>query len=494
MHSMSKFRRSEIYSLLHYTGYISVLLGIVMLVPIIVAFIYHEPHYILPFIYSSIISLVFGVVLYKCFSSGSEISLKVAMLFSTLIWLIGSAIAALPFYLSGDLSYLNGYFEAMSGFTTTGFSMYSNLDTVSYTMDFWRGFMQWLGGIGIIVMALTVLSSSNVSIMRLYSAEGRDERLVPSIKHTTRIILYIYLAYTAVSILLFIVAGMPIFDSIFYAFTALSTGGFAMQNASIGYYHSIWIEIVAMIIMIIGATNFALHYTVLKGNWKEYFKDIETRVSWPLIIIGTIIGTIFLFNTSVYGHDILISLRYSIFQVVSALTTTGLQTATPSDITYQWEGLGIFILTLLMIVGAGACSTGGGIKWIRIGILIKGMWWEIKSLILPESAVISKKIHHINDVKIDTKLLKITGLFVFSYLVIYFVSVIIVLFYYPNVSQTLFEVASALSNVGLGSGLITTTSPFVVKIVFIIDFWIGRLEIWPILLLVALLIQNSIRK
>lgn len=145
MHSMSKFRRSEIYSLLHYTGYISVLLGIVMLVPILVALIYHESHYILPFIYSSIISLVFGVVLYKCFSSGTEISLKVAMLFSTLIWLIGSAIAALPFYLSGDLSYLNGYFEAMSGFTTTGFSMYSNLDTVSYTMDFWKGFMQWLG-------------------------------------------------------------------------------------------------------------------------------------------------------------------------------------------------------------------------------------------------------------------------------------------------------------------------------------------------------------
>lgn len=350
------------------------------------------------------------------------------------------------------------------------------------------------GGIGIIVMALTVLSSSNVSIMRLYSAEGRDERLVPSIRHTTRIILYIYLSYTAVSILLFVIAGMPIFDSIFYAFTALSTGGFAMQNASIGYYHSIWIELVAMIIMIIGATNFALHYTVLKGNWKEYFKDIETRVSWPLIILGTIIGTIFLFNTSVYGHDILLSLRYSVFQVVSALTTTGLQTATPSDITYQWEGLGIFILTILMIVGAGACSTGGGIKWMRIGILFKGLWWEIKSLILPESAVISKKIHHVNDVKIDQKLIKLTGLFVFSYLVIYFVSIIIVLFYYPNVSQTLFEVASALSNVGLGSGLLTTTSPVVVKIVFIIDFWIGRLEIWPILLLFALLIQNSIRK
>lgn len=494
MHSTTKLKISEIHSILHYTGYICVLLGIVMLIPILVALIYHETHYILPFIYSSIISIGFGALLFRVFSKDREISLKIAMVFSTGIWLIVCAIAALPFYFSGDLTYLNGYFEAMSGFTTTGFSMYSNLDTVSHTMDFWRAFMQWLGGIGIIVMALTVLSSSNINIMRMYSAEGRDERLAPSIRHTTRIILYIYLGYTVFSILLFIITGMPLFDSIFYAFTALSTGGFAMQNASLGFYHSIWIEIAAMIIMIIGATNFALHYTILKGRWKEYFKDIETKVAWPLLIIGTIIGTIFLYNASVYGHDILISARYSVFQVVSALTTTGLQTASPSEITYQWEGLGIFVLTLLMIIGAGACSTGGGIKWLRIGILIKGMWWEIKSLILPESAVISKKIHHVNDVKIDQNLLKLTGLFVFSYMVIYFISVIIVLFYYPNVSQTLFEVASALSNVGLGSGLITSTSPVIIKIVFIADFWIGRLEIWPILLLIAIALQNSVRK
>ncbi len=465
-----------------------------MLIPIVVALIYHETHYILPFIYSSIISIVIGILLYKQFSRGKEISLKIAMLFSTVIWLIGSALAALPFYFSGDLTYLNSYFEAMSGFTTTGFSMYTNLDTVSFTMDFWRGFMQWLGGIGIIVMALTILSSTNVNIMRLYSAEGRDERLVPSIRHTARIILYIYIGFTIFSILLFIIAGMPLFDSIFYAFTTLSTGGFAMQNASIGFYHSIWIEIAAMIIMVIGATNFALHYTIIRGKWKEYFKDIESKVSWTLLIIGTILITIFLYNTSIYGHDLLISLRYSLFQVVTAITTTGLQTASPSEITNQWQGLGIFIITLVMIVGAGACSTGGGIKWLRIGILFNGLWWEIKSLLLPESAVISKKIHHVNDIKIDLNLLKLTGLFVFSYLVIYFVSVIIVLFYYPNVSQTLFEVASALSNVGLGSGLMTATSPVVVKVVFIIDFWIGRLEIWPILLLMAIILQNSIRK
>jgi trk system potassium uptake protein TrkH len=290
------------------------------------------------------------------------------------------------------------------------------------------------------------------------------------------------------------VAGMPIFDSVFYAFSALSTGGFGLQNSSLAFYHNIWIEIVAMIIMIIGATNFALHYTILKGNWKEYFKDIETKVAWILLIGGSLLVTIFLYNGSVYGHDILTSIRYSVFQVVSALTTTGLQTANPSDIPVKWEGLGIFILTLLMIIGAGACSTGGGIKWLRIGILVKGMWWEIKSLLLPKNAVISRKIHHVHDIKIDESLLRLTGLFVFSYIFVYIISVIIVLFYYPNLPQVLFEVASGLSNVGLGSALLTSSSPVVVKLVFIIDMWIGRLEIWPILLLLAMTVQNTIRK
>lgn len=494
MYSINKLKRDETYSIIHYTGFICILLGLLMFVPVSVAIIYGEYHYIMPFIYSAVTSIVLGVILYKSFKNTQEISLKSAMVFATLIWLVGSALAALPFYFSGDLSYLDGYFEAMSGFTTTGFTMYTNLDAAAHTMDFWRGFMQWLGGIGIIVMALTVLASPSINIMRMYSAEGREERLVPSIRHTTRIILYIYIGYTALSIALFKLSGMPLFDSVFYAFSTLSTGGFAMQNASLAFYHSIWIEIAAIIVMIIGATNFALHYTVLKGNWREYFKDIETKVAYPLLIIGTILVAMFLYNGPYYGHDFLLSLRYSIFQVVSSLTTTGLQTASGSEITYHWEGMGIFVLTILMMVGAGACSTGGGIKWLRIGILVKGMWWQVKSLLLPKSAVIPHKIHHVNELKLDNEVLRLTGLFVFSYLLIYMVSVIIVLFYYQNVPQVMFEVASAMSNVGLGSGLMTASSPSLTKVVFIADFWIGRLEIWPILLLTVILIQNTVRK
>jgi len=484
----------EAKTILHFTGNTLMLLAVAILIPIIVAIIYNEQRYIAPFLYSAVISAVIGFSLAKLFKAEMKMTLKSAMIFSTIIWLIVCALGALPYYFSGELSYLDAYFEAMSGFTTTGFSMYANLDAVSYTINFWRGFTQWIGGLGIIVIVLSILSSFGDNIMGMYAAEGRDERIFPSIRHTVRVMLYIYLLYTVISIVLFIMAGMPIFDSVFYAFSALSTGGFAMHNESIAFYNNIWIEIAAMIIMVIGATNFALHYTVLKGNWKEYFKDIETKVAYPLLILGTIIVAVFLYNTSYYGHDFILSLRYSLFQVVSALTTTGLQTASGDQITHQWAGLGIFVLTIIMIIGAGSCSTGGGIKWLRFGMMMKAMWWEVRSFLLPSKAKISTKIHHVNDMKIDEKILKITGLFVFSYLIIYIISVIIVLFYYPNISQVLFEVASALSNVGLSSGLMTSTSPAVVKIVFIINFWIGRLEIWPVLLFITIAINYIVKK
>ena len=191
------------------------LLAVAILIPIIIAFIYNEPRYIAPFLYSAIISAAIGVSLVKLFKVEMKMTLKSAMIFSTIIWLIACAIGALPYYFAGELSYLNAYFEAMSGFTTTGFSMYSNLDAVSFTMNFWRAFTQWIGGLGIIFLLLALLRSTGADVMRLYLAEGREERLRPSIKHSTRIIVYIYLFFTAIAISLFLLAGMPVFDSIF---------------------------------------------------------------------------------------------------------------------------------------------------------------------------------------------------------------------------------------------------------------------------------------
>ena len=191
-----------------------------------------------------------------------------------------------------------------------------------------------------------------------------------------------------------------------------------------------------MIVMMIGATNFALHYTILKGNWKEYFKDIETKVAFSLIIISTILVTFVLYNNHVYGNDLLLNFRFALFQMVSAITTTGLQTAFYPDLLAKWIGLGTFFLTILMIIGAGSLSTGGGIKWLRFGVLIKGIFWQVTSFILPGKAVMSKKIHHVTELNITDEILRITGAFVFTYFVIYITSVIIVLIYYSDISTS----------------------------------------------------------
>ncbi|HML06041.1 MAG TPA: TrkH family potassium uptake protein [Methanobacterium sp.] len=494
MQQVHRLSRREAKTILHFTGNTLMLLAIAILIPIIVAIIYNEPKYIFPFLISAIISAAIGFILAKLFKAEMKLNLKSAMIFSTIIWLVACAIGSLPYVLSGELSYLDAYFETMSGFTTTGFTMYPNLDVVSYTINFWRGFTQWLGGLGIIFLLLALLRSTGVDVMRLYLAEGREERLVPSIRHSTRIIVLIYLLFTGIGVVLFLVAGMPVFDSIFYTFSALSTGGFALHNTSILFYNSFWIELAAMIIMMIGATNFALHYTVLKGNWREYFKDIEIKVAYSLIFISTILATFVLYNHHVYGNDLLLNLRFALFQMVSAITTTGLQTAFYPDVLSKWIGLGTFLLTALMIIGAGSLSTGGGIKWLRFGVLLKGMYWQVKSFILPGKAVVPKRIHHVSELKITDDVLRITGAFVFTYFVIYMISVVVVLIYYDDISRVIFEVASALSNVGLGSGIIVPSSPTVVKIVFILDFWLGRLEIWPVLLLIVITANNIFRR
>lgn len=494
MQRVHRLSKREVKTILHFTGNTLMLLAVAIIIPIIIAIIYNEPQYIAPFLYSAIISAAIGFPLARLVKAEIKMTLKSAMVFSTIIWLIACAIGALPYYLSGELSYLNAYFEAMSGFTTTGFSMFSNIDAVSYTINFWRAFTQWIGGLGIIFLLLALLRSTGVDVMRLYLAEGREERLRPSIKHSTRIIVYMYVSFTVIAIVLYLIAGMPVFDSIFHAFTTLSTGGFGMHNTSLLFYNSVWIEIAAMIIMMLGATNYALHYTVLKGNWKEYFKDIETKVAYSLIILSTILVTLVLYNNQVYGNDLLLNFRFALFQMVSSITTTGLQTAFYPDILSKWIGLGTFLLTIIMIIGAGSLSTGGGIKWLRLGVLLKGISWQVKSFILPGKAVMAKKIHHVTELQITDDVLRITSAFLFTYLVIYIVSVVIVLIYYSDISRAIFEVASALSNVGLSSGIMTPDSPALVKIVFIIDFWMGRLEIWPVLLLTAITINNIIKR
>ncbi|BBL61101.1 hypothetical protein MARBORIA2_13940 [Methanobrevibacter arboriphilus] len=339
---------------------------------------------------------------------------------------------------------------------------------------------QWIGGLGIIFTMIIILRSSGTSIMRLYNAEGRSERILPSIRNTSKIILYIYLFLTVVGVFLFIISGLPLFDSIFYTFVSLSTGGFALNSNSILYYNNGWVELAAMVVMILGSINFALVYLLFKRKFREFFNDIETKVAIIIIPLFIIIVSVALIEFNVYGN-ISENIRFGAFQIVSAISTTGLQTVFYPEILNSWPAITFFIIIISMIIGGGSGSTSGGIKWLRIGLLFKAIFWQIKSFLLP-GAVIPKKINHFQGLKVNNDLLRITGLFIFLYIFVYVISVLIVLSYYNNLSQVLFEIASAMGNVGLTSGILTPNSPDFIKIVFMIDFWLGRLEIWPVLL------------
>ncbi|WP_224425235.1 TrkH family potassium uptake protein [Methanobrevibacter sp. TMH8] len=491
MHTLNSIKLTDLSTILYYTGQICLILGIFMLIPIIVAIIYQEYNLGWSFLLSSIISLFAGFLLIKIFKK-QEISLKTAMIFSTLIWIIASFLGGLPYFISGELSFINAFFEAISGFTTTGFSMLPNIETVGYSINFWRGLTQWMGGLGIIFIMIIVLRSSGTSIMRLYNAEGRDEKIVPSIRNTSKIILYIYLVLTMIGVILFLLSGLPLFDSIFYTFVSLSTGGFAITTDSILHYNSPFVEFVAMIVMISGSINFALLFLLYKKKFREFFSDIEIKVAIVLIPLAIIVTSALLIYSHTYVSNFE-NIRFATFQVVSAITTTGLQTAFYPEILNNWNSATFLILIVLMIIGAGSCSTGGGIKWLRVGLLSKATIWQIKSILLPGRAVIPKKIAHFNRLKVTDNLIRIAGLFVILYLLIYIISVIIISVYYNNIPQVLFEVASAISNVGLTSGILTPNSPDFVKIVFMVDFWVGRLEIWPILV-VAYMSLSTIKK
>lgn len=472
-------------SILYYVGIILVFLGLTLLVPIIISLIYGETRYILIFLETSIFSLILGFVLGSIFNKPLKIPLRNAMFLSSGIWFIVVGISALPFFLSGELNYLDGFFEAMSGFTTTGFSMYPNVSNISFTMNFWRGFMQWLGGLGILVMILTVIKTVTSSYKVLYKAEGKVELILPTVRETTRYMFVIYSVFTICGIIAFVLCGMPLFDSVFHTFVAISGGGSEMYNNGLLIYNTVSVTWVAIILMILGATNFSLYYLILKGNWKEYFRDSETKLFLLLLGLATSFITIMFLYSNSYDGNIFISFRHAIFHVVSAMTTTGLQIAPDSIIFQNWPGVILFVLTILMIIGGGSTSTAGGIKWDKIVIMIKGFRKEIKKLSFPSNAVITEKFHHKKDILISDKLILSTLLFICLYIFVYLISVFIGFLFSNDLSPVMFEVASALGNVGLSTGFINHYSPVFLKILFIIDFWLGRLEIWPILLLLS---------
>ncbi len=471
---------SLLYTIAHYFGIICVLMGFILVLPMILAFFVDKNiELVICFLWPALFSWGIGSVLMFSFEK-TELDLTSAITLAALVWLVISIIGALPFWIARGffgseygLTFLSAVFESMSGFTATGLTMYGmRVEGLPRSILFWRSLTQWVGGVGVIVLFLSVLITRSGTIAhRLYSAEGRDQRLVPSVVRTTRRIWLIYLGYTLLCVLVLVAVGMPFFDSVNHSMTGLATGGFSVRNESIMFYDSTIIEMAIIPFMILGGISFAMHHELILGKIKTFFDNIEVKA---MLIILFISALMLILNQGLEWSNV----RYSSFQVTTALTGTGFNTAVVAN----WNDFSKFILTILMVFGGGFGSTASALKLFRVVILFWSLAWFVKRMLLPESAMLKLKIgdkyYHPDDIMR-------VAVYAVLYILVLVGGALVFMASGATTIDSLFEVSSALGNVGLSVGLTSSCMPWWEKVVLIIEMWAGRLEIFPVLVLLT---------
>lgn len=470
----------------YYLGVLCVLLAGLLIIPALMAyFIDNEVVLAQCFLYPAIFSGALGFSLMILFKK-RELYLGAAITLSALAWLVIAIIGGVPFWLTRvfygpdwGLTFINAVFESMSGWTATGLTMYGlRVEGLPYSILFWRSLIQWVGGVGVIVLFLSVLVVRTGTVAhRLYLAEGRSHRLVPSVVKTARRIWAIYAGYTGLLALILIIFGMPIFDSVNHSMTALATGGFSVKNYSIMTYrygmhpNAFWLELSIMPFMILGGISFAMHHELFIGNIKSFFSNMEVKAIFVIIFIATIILAISLGLT----FD---SFRYGSFQVITALTGTGFNTAPVGT----WTDFQKFILTILMIFGGGYGSTASALKLLRVVIIFYALIWLVREYLLPESVVQRMKVggnYYSHEQIMDV------AIYAVLYLTVLVAGALVFMAGGASGVDAMFEVASAEGNVGLSVGLTGASMPAHEKITLIIEMWAGRLEIFPVLVLLT---------
>jgi len=458
-------------------------LGLSMLLPLLYAIYYHEQT-TNAFIISIIITTITGIFLKKFYSSEEPIGIKEGFAIATLGWVFAAGFGAIPFMLAGTFSsFIDAYFETMSGFTTTGATVLVPIEGNPYSILFWRDFIQWLGGMGIIVLVVAILPALGVGGMQLFKSEvpgPEPDRLKPRIKETSKLLWRVYIIISALEVGSLYFSGMPLFGALTNMFGTMATGGFNPKNLSVGTYNNPIFEIIIFIFMFIAGANFALHYKVLHGNVKSLFKDREF-----LFYSGVIIFSILAITTElrVYIYkSIFTALRYATFQVISIATTTGFVTTNYDT----WPAFSKSILLILMFIGGCAGSTGGAIKNIRIMLLLKQANREFKKLIHPQAVTPIR----LGDKIVSEEVMRNITSFFFLYIFIFVISSFIMTILGLDIVSAIASVAATLGNVGPGLGLVGPTQtyafiPSIGKIILTLCMLLGRLEIYTVLVLVV---------
>lgn len=467
-----------------YSGRIILGLGFLMFIPMLVAAYFREMSAFLDFVIGSSFCLSVGLILIIFCFTRKELTWKHGMVIVSLSWLLAMFFGAAPLYLSKHWgNYLDACFDAMSGFATTGLTLVQDLDHLSFAHNMWRHLMMYIGGQGIMIVALTFLVRGSGSALPIYIGEAREEKVLPNVVQTARFILLVSLVYLligtfALSFTAF-AGGMPIVRSFFHGLwvtmAAWATGGFTPQSQSILYYHNFTFELITISIMLLGSLNFSLHYTLWTGKRKEIFRNIETVSFFISVMLLFSLTAFGLSKNGIYPENLSL-FRRGFYQVISAHTGTGYMTIYAQQFARYWSPLSLMGVTLCMAIGAGACSTAGGIKTLRAGMIFRAVLQDVKRAMLPRSAVVMDKIHHIKDVVLGERQIRQAGLITVIYIFLYLLGTLVgVSFGYP-LRLALFESVSAAANVGLTCGITEPSMPTALKITYIFQMWAGRLE------------------
>ena len=463
----------------YFLGWVLGIEGILMILPCVVALIYQEPSGFY-FLGVALFCGISGWLLAHKKLKSTVFYAKEGFVAVSLSWIVLSFFGALPFFLSGEIPLLeDALFEVISGFTTTGASVLSDVEALSRCMLMWRSFTHWIGGMGVLVFILAVLPLAggyNIHIMRAESPGPSVGKLVPRVRTTAKILYLIYLFITVVQIILLLFTGMPLFDSMAMSFGTAGTGGFGIVNSSCGDYTALqqWIFTIFMILF---GVNFNVYYLFLIRKPKDALRCEEMRGYLGIILVSTLLIT---WNIRGMFPNILTALRHAAFQVGSIITTTGYST-TDFDL---WPGFSKTSLVSLMFIGACAGSTGGGIKVSRIAIAVKTVNKELSSLIHPRNV----KVLKYEGKPIEHTVLRSINTYLVAYILIFVVSLLLISLDNFDLTTNFTAIAATLNNIGPGLEKVGPTCNFGIfspfnKYILMFDMLAGRLELFPMLLL-----------
>ena len=466
-------------------GVLTFFFGLTMIFPLLVGLYYRDTS-LVPLLESMGITVLAGLILYLVFRKAEAeiISQREGMAIVAVGWTAVGLFGAIPFYLGdGSFTFTDAVFESVSGFTTTGASVLSDIESVSKGLLFWRSFIQWLGGMGIIVLSVAILPFLGVGGMQLYKAEGPTpvpDKLKPRIRDTAMILWKVYALISLLQVALLMLGGMNLFDALCHTFTTMPTGGFSTKNTSVAHYNSVYFDCVFIVFMMLAGINFSLHYQLIRGKTLAFWQDSECR-----FFLGATLLLIFMVSLDVFKtvYDTMgEALRYGAFQVVSIVTTTGYATADYE----KWPAMSQLILLLCMFLGASAGSTGGGMKCLRIMLCFKYCYKELFTLIHP---------HAVSHIKIagktvpDDVMRSVLG-FMALYVGLFALSSIVLAGLGVDFVTSFGAVAATIGNIGPGFGMVGPVEnyagiPVLGKWLLTWCMLLGRLEIFTVIILVV---------